>query len=108
MKTGIVERWDKLPADVKEHVRRNAVSLLASGQITTDELKKIGIKIADTAEGVGKSVQNTMQDTAVYTTQNITNAVNNSGGGSGGAPNRMMDEAAQDSIAIGNVLVAAH
>jgi hypothetical protein len=71
----------------KEWLRRNASELIASGQMTVEQLKKLGIQVTDKMLETSKKAVNATQQAAVYTTQNISNSISsqsNGGGGGGG------------------------
>jgi hypothetical protein len=103
-KGNIKEMWETASPEKKAWIRQNAERLLASGQITAEELKKMGIQIKDaTLEGAEK-VGNAVVSSAVHTTNNISNAVSNmTQGGGGGNSQRMMDESAMNDIASGHL-----
>jgi plasmid maintenance system antidote protein VapI len=99
------EFLDTVAPEKKAMIRRQLESALASGEITVNELKKMGIKLKDaTLEGASK-VGNTVAQTAVYTSNQVTNAVNNvSGGGGNGNASKFVQEKTMDEIARGDVL----
>lgn len=90
---------------MKDYIRRNAEQLLATGQITVDQLKKLGIDVGEKAKEIGEGIQSTMVQTTAYTTNSINETMNNYGGGGGGGnANRMMDEVLVDRVSVGDIL----
>jgi hypothetical protein len=97
---------ENVAPEKKAMIRRQLESALASGEITVGELKKMGIKLKDaTIEGAQK-VGNAVAQTAVYTTNQVTNAVNNVNGGMGGGGDaqKFIQEKTMDDIARGDIL----
>ena len=76
---------------------------MASGQVTAEELKKMGITIKDSALESAEKVAGSVVASAVNTTNNINSAVSQMSGGGGGNQSKMMMEPTMDQIAMGNV-----
>ena len=97
------EFWETATPEKKAWIRQNAERLLASGQVTAEELKKMGITIKDSALESAEKVAGSVVASAVNTTNNINSAVSQMSGGGGGNQSKMMMEPTMDQIAMGNV-----
>jgi hypothetical protein len=99
----VKEFYETASPEKKAWIRQNAERLLISGQITADELKKMGISLKDATIKAADKVGDTVVSSAVSTTQHISTAVNQMGGGGGGANNKMMQEESMNEITMGKL-----
>jgi hypothetical protein len=101
--SAVKEFYETASPEKKAWIRQNAERLLASGQVTVGELKKMGISLKDATVKAADKLGDAVVTTAVNTTQHISTAVNQMGGGGGGANNKMMQEKSMDEITMGNL-----
>jgi hypothetical protein len=102
--TKLKEFWETSSPEKKAIIKRQAEQLLASGEVTAAELKRMGITLKDSAAENAEKVGKAVVSSAIHTTNNISNAVNNiSGGGSGGS-NKFIQEQTMDDIARGEMI----
>ncbi|MEA2078813.1 MAG: hypothetical protein U9P00_02970, partial [Pseudomonadota bacterium] len=105
-KSKISELWETtVTPERKEWLRQNAGKLIATGKMTVDQLKKLGVEVTDTMLEEGKKGVEATQSAAIYTTQTISNTVSNAtqAGGGGGNDQTFMAEFSLNRVIEGDL-----
>lgn len=100
-KSKLTEMYANASPDKKQMIKQKIEGMLASGEITAKQLKEMGINLKDATMEGAKKIGDSVQSTAVYTANNISNSVSNMSGGDGGTSQKMLQEQTMDDIAMG-------